>query len=65
MPESITEILKAMSAIEASLRELVARRTEACLRHGGNPDGSDGRYSRAREALASADKCIKNAGLWL
>jgi hypothetical protein len=37
-----------------ALRVLVDRRERACREHGGSPDGSDGRYARARAALAKA-----------
>jgi hypothetical protein len=37
-----------------ALAEIVGRRESACRAAGGNPDGSDGRYARARAALAKA-----------
>ncbi len=37
-----------------ALAELIARRERACREVGGNPDGSDGRYARARAALRRA-----------
>lgn len=38
-----------------ALKELVERRERACAQVGGHPDGSDGRYARARAAIAKAE----------
>lgn len=42
----------------AALKELVERREQVALRRGGSRelmDGSDGRYARARSAIAKAE----------
>jgi chromosome segregation ATPase len=48
-------------ALREALSELVSRRERACEEVGGNPDGSDGRYSRARNALASTAQAAQDA----